>query len=338
MTLAHEIEQTWQLLAMLEHGQEGMEVRELDGVETPNGPLLFATGSGGERHMLIPVPPRTPIDEDRVSSGVQVLAHRLLDRGSTRWFVDVVCRKPHLHELFTIILVEIVEALARDPARPDRVAARVLAAWRELLAREQSRMPGTDVLAGLFGELLELREFAGLSPHAVLSWAGPLGARHDFSVPGLALEVKTTRSRGARTFEINGLDQLDVPAGGELYLATFRLEESTGEGESLRDVVGEVLGLGVDAHALVTMLDRAGIAPDQLEALRGIRFRVVDEFVHRVDAAFPKLTRAALVGGALPPGVLSVRYQIEVEGDRPAALDTDAVRALRELFVEGIRS
>src|SRR6266536_3127145 len=91
----------WDLLETLEPMTQGLRVREETDIEGSYGPILFGTDIHRHRHLLILVTPGSEIAEDRHSSGVQMVAHTLDDNSAKKLFVDLVCLKPHLNELFS---------------------------------------------------------------------------------------------------------------------------------------------------------------------------------------------------------------------------------------------
>ncbi len=82
--------------------------------------------------MLVPVSPERTVVEDRRSSGVQITRHVLVDAGESRTFVDVICAKAHLNELFDVVVDEMIVEDPAMPATPDLACRRVLERWREL--------------------------------------------------------------------------------------------------------------------------------------------------------------------------------------------------------------
>src|SRR5205814_1053724 len=125
------------------------------------------------RHLLVPVPSSIAIAEDRRSSGVHITRRELVDAGGARHFVDVHCLKPHLDAIFSVLIAEMLDALATEPGRPDVTCRRILDHWRELLEREPLTRPGLETLIGLYGELWHLRELTRFRPDAIAIWAGP---------------------------------------------------------------------------------------------------------------------------------------------------------------------
>jgi hypothetical protein len=98
-------EQTWQLLENSQFNSRDYRVRESDKIKFPSGRLLFAVDEQRRRHVLVPVPDNFKVHEDRKSSGVQILGHKLLDDSNLRNFLDLVCLKPDLNGIFSILSV-----------------------------------------------------------------------------------------------------------------------------------------------------------------------------------------------------------------------------------------
>src|SRR5580693_6579315 len=114
--------------------------------------LMLGVDSDNHRHILISAPP----GEDQPtfnSAGVRILSRMLEDHGRSRNFVDVICLRPDLNDLFDILVLEIVTALESNSADPASLCRSILARWQDLLAEEPSALLGLDALTGLFGEL-----------------------------------------------------------------------------------------------------------------------------------------------------------------------------------------
>lgn len=328
-----EIEAAWTLLAT-PTGTD-LAARELPDIKVAAGAVLLALGAGDARHVLIPVKSTTEVREDRRSAGVQLVTHLLLDGPGVKHFIDVTCPRPHLHEVFSLLVAEMLAAVEAAPERPDIACHRVLDRWRELLDRPPSAVPDDDTVCGVLGELLHLRALVRRTPAALARWLGPMGARHDFEAPGLHLEVKTTRSRGPLVVEIHGLDQLETPPEGELALAVLRLEQAADGGHTITSLVDELLERGVEAGLLHTLLARAGIGPDRIGPASERAWRVSEEHLWWVDGSFPRLTRSSLVGGTLPPSIVSVRYRLDLSAGVPEPLSLAEVERLHDRVAAG---
>lgn len=334
MIAVDDIEAAWSLLEHPLPVKNELRVRELDAVTTAVGHPLFAVDEKGYRHLLIPVSPTADIREDKRSAGVQVVVNSLVDANKMRLFVDVTCRKPHLNKLFSIILSEILNMLSESVSRPDLICHQVLNRWRELLERGPSGRPDLQTVAGVFGELWQLREVVRLDSNSIDCWLGPTGARHDLAAGGTALEVKTTLARSGRFFTINGHDQLEPPADGILYLAAMRLEQVKTKGETIADLINTITSMGGDQYMLLTLLADIGITPDVVEACSDIHFRVDENRFYRVDSSFPRIVSGSFAGGVLPDGVLKVSYQIDLSTEPPVPLgDSEVKTVYRSLAV-----
>lgn len=323
MNLAAEIEASWALLRPSRLGSGSVESRRIPGDVWRSS--MLALDDEGRRHLLIPVDDGVPIQEDRRAAGVHVVEHGLLEHGKTRRFVDVYCRKPHLDELFTTIVVEVLERLETGtPA--DAAATQALERWRELLSTEAGRIPSVRLLIGVYGELLALHELLVRNHTLSSAWVGSGGARHDLLTATGAIEAKTTLTRTGWSVEIHGLDQLDPPAAGPLALAVMRVEQHPSEGSSIPDLVDELVRLGGDRVAIMTGLVQRGVSPEILEAIRPLHFAERERRWYRVEASFPRLSTTMLKTGLVPAEIVDVNYR----------LDLNAVPDLPEAAVEAM--
>jgi hypothetical protein len=83
-------------------------------------------------------------------------------------------------------------------------------------------------VVGLVAEMVVLNRLLDMSPSAWRCWRGLVGDRHDFRARDVSLETKTSLGAGSREVTINGIDQLEPPAGGSLHLAHLVLEAVEG--------------------------------------------------------------------------------------------------------------
>lgn len=289
-----------------------------------------AIDSDGHRHLLIPVEASKRITRDNRSAGIQIGHYSLVKANGIRQsFLDIACRKDYLHDLFCTIADEMLQAIAATPDAPDKAAIAVLDRWRDLLARERSEGPSIEKLMGIYGELWHLHRIAEHEPSAITVWHGPKGSSHDLRLGPLAIEVKTTRKTGWRV-SIAGLHQLEVPEGGKLYLSVFRLEAGGG-GESISEVVEALIALGADGHFLHSQLAEVGLPPSQLAKATQL-FEVLEHRVYQVGPDFPRLTLKDF--GALPTGIASVKYDIDLTAWDGEPMAADEVDALHLVFAK----
>jgi hypothetical protein len=326
----------WDLLESSFPSPDELRVQEIKNTDIFSIRIFIGLDALRHRHLLMSVGRVETITEDKRSDGVQIIAHPLLEGKTLQPFVDLVCLKPHLQELFSVIVKEVLESLKNDSSRPDLTCRRVLDRWRELLEREEIPANiGLEKIVGLFGELCQLRELVRNEPDSVQYWTGPSGTRHDFSNGSLAIEVKATLSRHGRFFEIHGHEQLEPPESGYLYLVTLKLEQVTSSGESVQDLVESIVSLGGNRYILLTQLGHAGIGPDGLNSTKDIRFKILECRVYEVKEGFPRITSESFVSHTLPAGVVKLAYQIDLSVEPPYPLDEKSVMKLHKAIATG---
>lgn len=306
---------------------------DLKAMALPEAPGLpagvsIALDTDARRHVLVPLAdPVRPVSPDRTSSGIQLTAQVWLEGDQPRRYLDIVCLKVHLADLFCEVVAEMLSAMGDAAERPERAASRVLARWRELLGRPPSSRPESAVLQGLLGELSVLRWVAERGgPEALARWTGPLGEIHDFRGPSGAIEVKTTGRQGWRV-AVHGIEQLAPPANGPLHLVVFQLEPEE-DGTTASDLVEALVALGIDRVALLERLARAGVGADQLGIDDEDAWRIRECRIFPITPDFPQIVASSFVSGGLPPGVTHVDYGIDLTAWTGPTLDPEAAEAL----------
>lgn len=292
------------------------------GVEAAGGPVLMALDGEGFYHVLVPSG-GAPFEPDRRSAGVHLLRRTLEEPDfEASEFADVACRKAHLSSIFLHLAEDLLGRLEQSPQDPVAVCRAVLLRWRELLDREAPSIMSRQALAGLFGELLTLRTIMSHNSAGFDAWTGPTSSIHDFTRGSVALEVKTTLRRDGWQFEIHGHRQLEAPAveGGELYLAVLRIESSR-IGKNVPDIVEELCALGADRMDLYTRLAAVGYDPRDAEVYREMPFKATAQRMYRIDESFPRVVSSTFAAGRPPPGVLHLRYTIDLTSPPAGAID-----------------
>lgn len=313
-----------------------IEVRELDIATSHYGNPLLTIDGTGQRHLLIPAPRSTKLLHDKRSSGVQLLVTTWGEGKDRSSYVDLVCLKPHLNGLFDLIIYDVVSELLKSKETPDRVCLLVLNRWRELLARDSVPLPDRSTVIGLFGELIVLRNLVRINPLALKTWTGPDRGRFDFFGGGNALEVKTSFQRQGIVLTIHGHDQLDPPLDGNLHLIALQIEETPAGGESLNDIVNSLVSAGVNQAEIYGKLARLGFFPETLMLIDDQRFGLVEQRIYLVNNEFPRITGSSFVGGALPRGVISLSYQLDLSVPPPYPLQKDSAAEIFGVLAESV--
>lgn len=310
-------------------------VQEIREVQLPAGFPLLASDALGQRHLLLPIPQGVRTIKDQRSTGVQLAAAEWRsDSGEPVRVVDIVCRKPHLNDLFDLIILDVLNGLAEGAARPDAVGRRVLDRWRELLSHEPAEMPDKAIIIGMLGELLMLERLAALHPDALTCWTGPNGARHDFSGRRAALEVKSTLRTHGLVLTINGLTQFQPPPDSALHLAVSQFEEAPQDGVSVGQMVERLVEAGVDRAALLERMAKVGFTPEVIAKIGDQRFRLLALKQYTVDDSFPRIVPASFVGGAAPSGVVGLTYEIDLSAAPPYPLSEEQAQQFLVGFME----
>ncbi|MFF4258439.1 PD-(D/E)XK motif protein [Streptomyces sp. NPDC001663] len=300
--------------------------------------LAVAVDHDGHRHLLVPIPTHGKIRSGLDGPVLQLRKRPLEDAETYQTYADLACLRTDLNDLFTELCVEVVGTADRLPENPVKALYRVLDRWKALFQTQGAPL-GIEQLAGLFGELLILEQLLKRDSSAHRLWRGPEGHHHDFSAGSTAVEVKTSTVTEGRRPRIHGLDQLDAPEGGTLSLAWFRLRRTARSDSSIGflDLLDRVLRLCDDESTLRELLAEAGYRPVDAEQYREMYFQVDEETWYEVVPGFPKLTTRTLVAADVPVSVVDVEYTIDLSGDSPTAMDSDAVsRTIDRMIQESV--
>jgi len=295
---------------------DGISGRRASGMPLERATYLAVDGRG-RRHLLILVPDNTEPLSQRETRGLEVTTARFqVGSNMEALYVDLVCIDQAQNPTFSAVSQDMLRTLARPHGllRDDIVSA--LARWRAFWSTRGEGMSREDAL-GLCGELWFMRRW--LSPvnaEVVGRWQATEDARHDFQWAEISVEVKTTASRSPGPLHsISGLDQLDNPEQGQLFLFSLQMSEDALAANSLHSLVeGLVTELQHDFQALASLnekLANRGYSPAD-RAVPARKYRVLAERLYRVDEGFPRITRATFQPGGLPSGVVDIGYTIDL--------------------------
>ncbi len=302
-------------------GPGALTVMEIP-VSTPAGPLLL--GSGGGRHLLVPLSPgaHRSFQEDRRGAAVHLLLRPPTGEGSGVWHADLVGPQESLYHVFAPFCADVIAHIDQGPHDPIKQLRSLLASWRSLFASGERRL-STRELAALFAELAILTRLLRFDRQAARVWRGPLRGLHDFSDDHTALEVKATLTGDERKVVIHQLDQLQPPTGGTLALILFVLEVVSDEGASVPDAVAQARELA-DTTDLAMRLGRGGYHEAHAAGYAQTKFVTRDEIWYAVDGDFPRLQGDSFAGGAAPEWVSDVQYRLDLGAGADYAMDGEA--------------
>lgn len=281
---------------------------------------IFVDASGGY-HFLVVTQGRQTREMPPDFAGVRSRQKVLSDH---REVLDIYSPAAH-GESFTALCNNLIVALVGTQRDPWAAAGSVIRNWQSAFKPTKLGMDKIKQV-GLFGELwvLENLLIRQHGPDAIEFWGGPEGETHDFSGRGLHIETKTTRGSGME-FMISKVDQLSVPAGKRLILATVRVEESVGSRASIATLIDRILGLLVANPAsrdiFLTKLIKLGWADELRRSGDLVKLEFKEADLYEVAGEFPRLPEDFVK----PAGVTKLEYTIDLSNI--SGMDGQEVRA-----------
>jgi hypothetical protein len=242
-------------------------------------------------------------------------------------------RSPHGNlELFSAMVSDVLHAILAtgtgDHSRELRAFLGRIRAWQEFMRKGAVPLSAENEV-GLVGELTVLEKMleVGMVPEAAIrAWSGPLDGLRDFELGFGAIEVKTTVASAGLVAKIGSLEQLDDTNCKPIFLGAvkYALTES---GQTLPEKISAIRAqLESDPITLSEFDDRvlaAGCMPAHSSQYHR-RFSLREIAILEVDENFPRLMH-----GNVTPGVISARYEINLEP--LLSLDIGLTTALKKL-------
>ena len=266
------------------------------------------------------------------ASGFELRHVPLPDDGSRMITLGVILTRPDHADVFTSLVDDVsrrVAAAASDKMAVMELIAR-LRRWQGFLQRHEPEGLGPEERRGLYGELWFMREhLLSLLPPgiAVGSWCGPRAVNHDFQLRGCAVEVKTSVGKRHQMLHIASERQLDETGVGTLALFHLSLDERTGQGETLVQIVADLRSRvspePIAVEELESRLIDAGYLDSQAYRYQSVGYTPRDSAFFRVGDQFPRITE-----GNLLPGVGDVRYTISLAACQPFLMTEQDARSL----------
>lgn len=203
----------------------------------------------------------------------------------------------------------------------------VLDQWKNFFMRKRDGKLKLEEQMGLYGELYFFRvwlyKFPDAPPTIIDSWKGPLMNRIDYVAAKTGVEIKTISPKIREDIRISSERQLELtPIINNLYVYVLRVEISDSEGESLFDILTDILTiLSTRAPSSIVslenlLLELRIIKEDYTEN----KFTVLEDLAYKVNDDFPKLTP-----NMLPKGVSFVSYSVDLSHCEEFKVDSQDV-------------
>lgn len=233
--------------------------------------------------------------------------------------IEVATATSDLFRNFYLLLADVAFDVVERAVDVRTALSASLTRWSALL--RETVVLTEERQAGLFGELWLLRRLVdALGTSAVDAWTGYARQSHDFRLPNIELEVKTTAS-ARRIHTINGISQLTASPNCVLHIVSLRLVDAGSGGETLPEMVSAVrVRLGGDPNALQAF--NVGLAATEYRDVDAPHYprrrKLADPAVLiTVDDGCPRLTREVL---DMAPAryatdrVVAVTYDVDLAG------------------------
>jgi len=243
-------------------------------------------------------------------------------RNGSKWYLELTTQGTHdLADFYTFICL-VSDRIQIDGAKPLTAIHDTLSAWSNLL-QERNRLSHKEE-QGLIGELWFLSHLArGIGwKSAIEQWRGPEAEEHDFGLPRIDIEVKTT-VRERRHHMIGSLTQMIPSPNRPLFVVSIQLtaasKSETGAMwlPSMIDTArANARAAGPETASCLDSLLEDLNWRDEGRDLFSKRFRLRSEpTLIPVDATFPALVPDLLsILGDLGNRILDVHYRIDVDG------------------------
>jgi len=244
----------------------------------------------------------------------------------------------HYADLFNILIDDVVRHIAHCLTHRESVKGCLdrLQRWKQFFEQRSVEGMNEEAQRGLLGELIFMKDVlfeAVGGDRAVSCWRGPEMDTHDFRLPRMSVEVKTTSSKEHSRLTIANELQLDDIASGRLFLFSVGLTPANENGFTLPMVVQKFREMLTGSSAALAafedkLLDSGYLAVHVRTYTSRYLIRTTNIF--EVREGFPRLTPASLA-----PGVGDVRYSVMVSACMPfACKPPDFTVLLRESFNE----
>lgn len=253
-----------------------------------------------------------PIESDEEISEYFSGAHlytdrKILNETEEKNILFLTCDKEEIIEPFSALCAELITPGANGELRLE-LENNPLAwwsQWKELLGNKNVDFRAYDVL----GELWVLKYLAEQGAQA--EWNGPNGATYDIDCNGYFAEVKSTTARNKKQITLSNLFQLDPPNGEKLYLILCQFEAAQ-SGISINSLVHDLEQLGYSSSGLNERLNKLGLEKGKTARKRNYIVHAVTKY--EVDDKFPAIRPSSFITGALPEGVMSITYNVNLDG------------------------
>lgn len=214
----------------------------------------------------------------------------------------LLLQEPGLIDVFSLFIDDLLQhlVLVQDAEQAAAALYNRYEHWQQLFARIASDVISLERQRGLFGELTMLKALLDRHADAPViwdSWRGPFSANHDFSMSGVALEVKTSVA-SLPVMYISNEVQLDLIGWQTVVLCLVHLNEIRGGTQTLTALIQELLSRNSARTATNNMLRSkllmVGVDPRHYDLFTEQGYEVRSIQCYHVTDVFPAIRRSTL--------------------------------------------
>ena len=314
MMKTEELEEFWKGLKLPKVGED------ISGKRLPGMPLEMpgyaALDRYGYRHLLIRKLSQEDGEINFRTRGLDVSTSKFkIGTSNEATYVDLTCTNLNLNNTFTVVASDLIQSVVTSNKKLEDTIKSVLHKWRDFWSVRGGGISLEDTL-GLFGEVwFMIRWFPTLDSNVVDMWQVLENAMHDFQSEEASVEVKVNNSRltSFPTHIISGIDQLDNPESGDLYLFSLQVTEDSISSNTLHNIVREIQHKLEDDYRALSefnekLLERGYTLDDTANPSRG--FRILAERLYKVTDGFPRIVRRSFGTTGPPPGTSGIKYAL----------------------------
>ncbi len=240
---------------------------------------------------------------------------------SKKWLAPAAVWESTDPQLLGAFLVLVGDAAVRlGPSVTWKALVAYVDEWQALLARRPVLSPEQQI--GLWAELEVIRS-AKDPDKLVAAWIGPDRAPVDFLLDGIGLEVKASRRRHCHHVSQS---QGGAPVGvRDAYTVSFWLSQDPAAGQSLIDLLDDLLERIVDKPEFYKKLASVGFSLADQDSYRANRYLLLDQPLVFPSVSVPRIPE-------MDPAISEVRYVVTLDSEL-ALSEVDAAKVSKKLGI-----
>ena len=236
------------------------------------------------------------------------------ERDNSKTFLLILLKNTQHEDVFATLCEDLINGIA-DIKEEDKVVKELLnrlEKWKSLFDKASAEGLGLEEQRGLYGELYFLKRWLNNSTDyskCIQSWVDTEKAIRDFQFSDWALEVKTTHGNNHQKIQFSSERQLDTENLNSLILLHLSLEVQQKNGETLNEIIIDIIELLNADIASQTQfkskLIQSGYFKHHKSIYENAGYQIRQENYYLVNNEFPRIEEKEIRAG-----VGDVKYSI----------------------------